>query len=102
GIGASAGGVDHAGEERRAGEDTGGGAAGRAAEGEAAADACGMQLQARCDLANGYIPGMKIAVSIPNDVFKRAERFAKLIKKSRSKVYSDAIREYVRRHDPAA
>ncbi len=43
---------------------------------------------------------MKTAVSIPNDVFNSAERLAKRARKSRSQVYSDALREYVARHAP--
>jgi metal-responsive CopG/Arc/MetJ family transcriptional regulator len=43
---------------------------------------------------------MKTAVSIPNDVFERAERLARRTKKSRSQLFSDAIREYVARHAP--
>ncbi len=43
---------------------------------------------------------MKIAVSIPDDVFKGAERLASRDKKSRSQLYSEALREYVARHSP--
>lgn len=42
---------------------------------------------------------MKTAVSIPEDVFERAERLARRTKKSRSRLFSDAVREYVARHD---
>ncbi len=41
---------------------------------------------------------MKTAVSIPQDVFERAERLARRTKKSRSRLFSDALREYVARH----
>ncbi|MGO4880909.1 MAG: CopG family ribbon-helix-helix protein [Bryobacteraceae bacterium] len=41
---------------------------------------------------------MKTAVSIPDDVFAEAERLAKRTKKSRSRLFSDAVREYVARH----
>ena len=41
---------------------------------------------------------MKTAVSIPDDVFADAERLAKQLKKSRSQLYSHALREYVSRH----
>ena len=41
---------------------------------------------------------MKTAVSIPDDVFKGAERLARRTKKSRSQLFSDALREYVARH----
>ena len=43
---------------------------------------------------------MKTAVSVPNDVYERAEALARREKRSRSDVYSAALREYVARHDP--
>lgn len=43
---------------------------------------------------------MKIAVSVPQDVFERAERLARREGRSRSDVYSSAVREYVARHAP--
>ena len=43
---------------------------------------------------------MKTAVSLPDDVFEDAERLAKRLKKPRSRIYSDAVREYVARHEP--
>jgi hypothetical protein len=43
---------------------------------------------------------MKIAVSVPQDVFDRAERLARREGRSRSDVYSAAVREYVARHAP--
>jgi predicted transcriptional regulator len=41
---------------------------------------------------------MKIAVSVPDDVFEEAERLARRTKRSRSEVYSRALAEYVARH----
>ncbi|MDP9112796.1 MAG: ribbon-helix-helix protein, CopG family [Acidobacteriota bacterium] len=41
---------------------------------------------------------MKTAISIPDDVFKVAERLARRTQKSRSQLFSDAVREYVARH----
>jgi metal-responsive CopG/Arc/MetJ family transcriptional regulator len=41
---------------------------------------------------------MKTAVSIPDDVFQREEQLARRTKKSRSQLFSDAVREYVARH----
>ena len=38
--------------------------------------------------------GMKTAVSFPDEVFDGAERLAKRTKKSRSRLFSDAVREY--------
>ena len=43
---------------------------------------------------------MKTAVSIPDDVFEKAERFARRAKRSRSEVFSAALREYIARHSP--
>lgn len=43
---------------------------------------------------------MKTAVSVPDDIFKQADRLARRQRKSRSRLYSDAITEYVARHDP--
>ena len=43
---------------------------------------------------------MKTAVSIPDDIFEKAERFAKRSKRSRSEVFAAALREYVSRHSP--
>ena len=48
----------------------------------------------------GYTPGMKTAVSIPDKVFKKAERLARQMKKSRSELFSNALAEYVARHAP--
>ena len=41
---------------------------------------------------------MKTAVSIPDDVFAKVERLAKRAERSRSEIYSAALREYVARH----
>jgi hypothetical protein len=43
---------------------------------------------------------MKTAISIPDDVFEGAERLARRTKKSRSQLFSDAVREYLARHAP--
>jgi metal-responsive CopG/Arc/MetJ family transcriptional regulator len=43
---------------------------------------------------------MKTAVSIPDDIFQRAERLAKRTKRSRSRLFSEALREYLARHSP--
>ena len=42
--------------------------------------------------------GMKVAVSIPDHIFARAEAFAKRRSLSRSRVYASAIDEYMARH----
>jgi len=43
---------------------------------------------------------MKTAVSIPDEIFRTAERLARRMKKSRSEIYSRALSEYVARHSP--
>lgn len=43
---------------------------------------------------------MKTAISIPDKVFRDAERLAGRLKKSRSQMYSEAVAEYVSRHEP--
>lgn len=48
----------------------------------------------------GYTFGMKTAVSIPDDVFEGAQRLARRTKRSRSRLFSDALREYLARHSP--
>jgi metal-responsive CopG/Arc/MetJ family transcriptional regulator len=41
---------------------------------------------------------MKTAVSIPDEVFEKAERFARKAGRSRSDVFSAALAEYIARH----
>lgn len=43
---------------------------------------------------------MKTAVSIPDEVFEKVERLARRSRRSRSEVFSAALREYVARHAP--
>jgi metal-responsive CopG/Arc/MetJ family transcriptional regulator len=45
---------------------------------------------------------MKTAVSIPTDVFRRADRLARHLGTSRSALYAAALRAYVVRHDDDA
>ncbi len=45
---------------------------------------------------------MKTAISIPDNVYAEAERLTRQLKKSRSQLYTDALREYLARHDPDA
>jgi predicted transcriptional regulator len=42
---------------------------------------------------------MKTAISVPDDIYLRAERLAQRNGRSRSDVYSTALREYVARHE---
>jgi metal-responsive CopG/Arc/MetJ family transcriptional regulator len=43
---------------------------------------------------------MKVAVSIPDDVFAEAESLAQRLKTSRSELYSRALTEFVGHHAP--
>ena len=43
---------------------------------------------------------MKTAISIPDDVYQGAERLARRTKKSRSRLYGEALKEYLARHAP--
>ena len=45
---------------------------------------------------------MKTAISIPDEVHADAERLARRLNKSRSRLYADAMREFIARHDPDA
>ena len=42
---------------------------------------------------------MKTAVSLPDEVFQRAERLARKMRKTRSELYRLALREYLARHE---
>jgi metal-responsive CopG/Arc/MetJ family transcriptional regulator len=43
---------------------------------------------------------MKTAVSLPDPVYHEAERYAKRTRKSRSRLYAEALSEYLARHAP--
>ena len=43
---------------------------------------------------------MKTAVSVPDALFEQADRLARSTGRSRSEVYSSALREYIERHSP--
>lgn len=45
---------------------------------------------------------MKVAVSVPDPVFDAAERLAKERRVPRSQVFSEALEEYVAKHDASA
>ena len=49
-----------------------------------------------------YTAGMKTAISIADHVYADAERLARRKKKSRSQLYTEAVAEYVARHDSEA
>lgn len=43
---------------------------------------------------------MKVAVSIPDPVFAKADELAKRMKMTRSGVYARALSDFVEKHDP--
>lgn len=45
---------------------------------------------------------MKTAVSIPDDLFRKADELASRMGKSRSEVYRDALNDYLSRREPGA
>jgi predicted transcriptional regulator len=45
---------------------------------------------------------MKTAISLPDDVFERAEDLARRTHKSRSELYREAVAEYLARREPDA
>jgi metal-responsive CopG/Arc/MetJ family transcriptional regulator len=45
---------------------------------------------------------MKTAVSIPDELFSRADEMARKTGKSRSQLYQEALSEYLLRRDPGA
>ena len=53
-----------------------------------------------CGRLCGYTNGMKTAISLPDRLFRAAERHARRAKKSRSQLYADALAEYLDRHAP--
>jgi predicted transcriptional regulator len=56
-------------------------------------------LVAECKRAFGYTQGMKTAISIADSIFRKAEYYARRKKKSRSELYTEALSEYLARHD---
>ena len=49
---------------------------------------------------SGYTFSMKVAVSIPDDVFAEAESLAQRLDTTRSELYSRALTEFVGHHAP--
>ena len=54
------------------------------------------------DFVVSYTKSMKTAISLPDEVYRDAERLAKRLRKSRSRLYMEAVSEYVARHEPQA
>ena len=46
-----------------------------------------------------YTESMKTAISVPDEIFEEADRLAERMEKSRSELYTDAVREYLARYD---
>ena len=55
---------------------------------------------ALADDVHDYTIGMKTAISIPDEIFKKAERLARRLGISRSQLYAHAIEDYVKRRVP--
>lgn len=45
---------------------------------------------------------MKTAISLPDELFERAERAAERLRLNRSQLYARALKEYLERTDPEA
>jgi antitoxin MazE6 len=45
---------------------------------------------------------LKASISIPDDLFRKADELASRLSKSRSEVYRDALADYLARRDPGA
>jgi predicted transcriptional regulator len=50
--------------------------------------------------ARGPTPGRKTAISLPERIFREAERFARRTHKSRIRLYAESIAEYLARDAP--
>ena len=50
----------------------------------------------------GYIRHMKTAVSIPDDVFRRADEAAAALHCSRSRLYTNALKAYLKEREGAS
>lgn len=46
----------------------------------------------------GFINSKKTAISLPDTLFREAERLARRTRKPRSKLYAEALSEYLARH----
>ena len=53
-------------------------------------------------LSVGHTFGMKVAISLPDDVFEEGEALSRQLKTSRSQLYARALREFAARHNPDA
>lgn len=53
-------------------------------------------------MGGGHTTGMKTAISVPDQLFDKAEKLARKTGKSRSQIYQEALAEYLLRRDPEA
>lgn len=53
-------------------------------------------------MTNSYTIDMKTAISLPDDLFARAERVAVQLNMNRSHLYARALYAYLETHDPAS
>ena len=53
-------------------------------------------------MTNSYTTGMKTAISLPDNLFTRAERVAAQLNMNRSQLYARALHDYLEIHDPAS
>lgn len=51
-------------------------------------------------MSASHTNGMKVAVSISDEIFAEAEALAKRLKSSRSQIYSRALGEFIGHHAP--
>ena len=51
-----------------------------------------------CVVFTGHTLPMKVAISVPDPVFKAAERVSKRMHMSRSRMYAQAVAAYVKQH----
>ena len=52
-------------------------------------------------IPQSYHRDMKVAISIPDPIFRKAEGLAASLRKSRSQLYSEALAGYVNTHEAA-
>lgn len=50
---------------------------------------------------NSYTRTVKTAISVPDELFRQADKTAQRLKLSRSQLYSTALREFLEKREPA-
>lgn len=53
-------------------------------------------------MASDSSDNRRVRITIPDDLFRKADAYAVKVGKSRSELYREALSEYLRRHDPEA